>query len=111
MLTTHAARSHAPSHSRDLLEKASYAEALQKLLVSCEAFEISIQEASLRWLAHHSLLRTACDDGVITTTSKIDYLHQNLFSLRRAGPLPLPLVVAMNDAWEMCKADCPNYFS
>lgn len=85
-------------------------EAISEMERDCKAFGITIQEASFRWLAHHSLLRAALNDGVIVTASSAEQLKQNLHVISHAGPLPLPLVVAIDNAWEICRVECPSYF-
>jgi len=95
---------------REMYLKKSYVRARTELDNTCKTFGVSLQDASLRWLAHHSMLRTTRDDGIILGGSKISHLKDNIQSVRRAGPLPLTLVVAFDAAWEACKIDCPAYF-
>lgn len=90
--------------------KPSYLEAVAGLSIACKHFGLSVQDASLRWLAHHSGLRTTRDDGIVLGASKVTQLRENIQSVRRTGPLPLPLVVAFEEAWDECRVDCPPYF-
>jgi aflatoxin B1 aldehyde reductase len=91
--------------------KPPFLDALMLVANSCKAYDIPIHEAALRWLAHHSLLRTTRDDGIIIGASRVAHVKENIQSVRRAGPLPLPLVVALDKAWDLCKIDAPLYFS
>ena len=96
---------------RQKFYKPNYLEAITTLNFACKSFGLTLQDASLRWLAHHSLLRTTRDDGIVLGASKVSQLRDNIQSVRRAGPLPLPLVVAFDEAWDDCRVDCPTYFT
>ena len=38
------------------------------------------------------------------------HLRQNL-AAAKAGPLPEPVLEAFERAWDVCRPDCPEYFS
>ena len=86
-------------------------DAIADLAAACKLFGLELQDASLRWLAHHSLLRTVRDDGIILGATKVSQLKDNVVSVRRAGPLPLPLVVAFDEAWEQCRLEAAPYYT
>eukprot|EP00751_Fragilariopsis_kerguelensis_P024401 CAMPEP_0170876026 /NCGR_PEP_ID=MMETSP0734-20130129/29347_1 /TAXON_ID=186038 /ORGANISM="Fragilariopsis kerguelensis, Strain L26-C5" /LENGTH=383 /DNA_ID=CAMNT_0011257785 /DNA_START=13 /DNA_END=1164 /DNA_ORIENTATION=+ len=67
---------------------------------------ISMAEASLRWIRHHSQLEE--EDGIIMGSSKISHYHSNMKSLS-GGPLPADLVKAFDDAYQLCEDVCPAY--
>ena len=67
---------------------------------------ISMAEASLRWIRHHSQLTEK--DGIIVGASKLSHYHSNMNSLSN-GPLPAEIVKAFDDAYVLCKDVCPSY--
>ena len=98
-------------HPRTRYYKPAHLDAVADLHYACKLFGITLQEASLRWLAYHSLLRTTRDDGIVLSASNATQLRDDIQAVRRAGPLPLPLVVAFDEAWDITKAECTPYFS
>jgi aflatoxin B1 aldehyde reductase len=95
----------------------SYFEGLALIKSSCDKFKgegdgtkgLSMAEAPLRWLSWHSALRGGLNDGVIIGASKRSHLNDNLDALTK-GPLPQSIVDAFDQAWAMCRMDCPKYF-
>ena len=71
--------------------------------------KVSMTEASLRWMLHHSMLKGVEGDGVILGASKAEQLEQNLRAVE-GGPLDAEVVKALDEAWQHCKANCPPYF-
>ena len=69
-------------------------------------FSIGAAEASLRWVAHHGQLTEG--DAIIIGASSIDHLKENVDSAR-GDHLPEDVVLAFDEAWELCKDKCPNY--
>lgn len=100
---------HRPNYQQRYWKK-SYFQAVDALKIACAASGIAITEATYRWLAYHSMLDVSREDAIILGASKIAHLKQNLESIK-AGPLPSPLVEAFARAWQMCKADSPEYFT
>jgi aflatoxin B1 aldehyde reductase len=88
-------------------------EAVQAIEGAISPFSLSIVEASLRWLVHHSELRVAQEragnDGVIIGISSLEQLRDNLGYLEK-GPLPDKVVEALDEAWHIVKANCPDYW-
>ncbi|KAG0313713.1 hypothetical protein BGZ99_008612, partial [Dissophora globulifera] len=68
---------------------------------------ITLLEASLRWMRHHSGLKAA--DGILLGASSVSHLESNLTDLEK-GPLPESVVVAFDEAWEHVKPVTANYF-
>ncbi|EPE08533.1 aldo/keto reductase [Ophiostoma piceae UAMH 11346] len=48
---------------------------------------LTLQEASLRWLLHHSAISSEHGDGIIFGAKTVDQVHSNVAEMRR-GPLP-----------------------
>ena len=69
--------------------------------------EVSLLEASFRWLQNHSAL--VDDDGLILGFSKMEHFEQNLNSVNVLEPLHEDVVAAFEEAWNAIKSDCPKY--
>eukprot|EP01121_Diplochlamys_sp_Union-15-3_P018473 TRINITY_DN6719_c0_g1_i1.p1 TRINITY_DN6719_c0_g1~~TRINITY_DN6719_c0_g1_i1.p1 ORF type:complete len:327 (-),score=45.14 TRINITY_DN6719_c0_g1_i1:30-983(-) len=76
---------------------------------ACEKESVPVTEASLRWLVHHSVLKSAHKDGIIIGQSNMDHLVSNMEGCRK-GPLPPSIVSAFKSAWELCKKDSAKYY-
>ena len=63
---------------------------------------ISLTEATLRLVMHHSELDGALGDGVILGAKREDQLKGNV-EMCRKGPLPEALVKAADEMWEDVK--------
>lgn len=71
---------------------------------------LTMAEVALRWCVHHSALRvTNGRYGVITGFSSLAQLQSNLEDLEK-GPLPTEVVAALDQAWNMVRADASNYW-
>ena len=90
--------------------KKSYFDAVQLLKAACEKQGITTIEATYRYLAYHSMLAAGSGNAIIIGASKLDHLRQNMEAIK-AGPLPEMLVQAFEQAWSLCKADSPEYFT
>lgn len=89
--------------------KKTYFEATERIKKACDNYNIAMAEASYRWLAYHSSLKTSLEDGILLGASKIEQMSQNMNALTK-GELPQEIVNAMNEAWEIVKSDSPAYF-
>uniref|UniRef100_T2MHU9 Aflatoxin B1 aldehyde reductase member 3 n=1 Tax=Hydra vulgaris TaxID=6087 RepID=T2MHU9_HYDVU len=69
--------------------------------------EVTLLEASLRWLFHHSQLQD--NDGVILGFSKPEHFQTNLNACS-GGPLHEDVVKAFDDSWDAIKSKCPKYY-
>jgi aflatoxin B1 aldehyde reductase len=85
-------------------------EAVNMIAKACSQTGVSVQAAAHRWLVHHSKLRSACHDAVIIGCTTVDMLKENMSDIKRGGPLPVVVVVAMEQAWLHCKEACVPYY-
>lgn len=77
------------------------------LTLVCNAANVELKEATLRWLAHHSILGQ--EDGIILGASSEEQMRQNLQACER-GPLPETVVAAFEDLWtQSSSAGMPAY--
>lgn len=72
-------------------------EAIQILDKAAKANNLTLIEATLRWMKHHSGLESK--DGVIIGASSLKHLEDNLVDLEK-GPLPQVMIDAFDQAWE-----------
>lgn len=100
---------HRPNYQNRYWKK-SYFEAVEVIKAACEKSGLGIIEAVYRWLAYHSMLDGKRGDAVLVGASKVSHLKQNMKAVK-AGPLPEHVVNAFTAAWELCKADSPEYFT
>lgn len=89
--------------------KNSYFNATEYIKRVCTKYDIDIVEATYRWLAYHSMLSGERGDGIIIGASSLSQLRQNMNTIKN-GILPEELKNAINDAWEISKAEAPEYF-
>lgn len=90
--------------------KKSFFDAIALLRTAAEKEGLGLAEATLRWMAHHSMLDPNRGDAVLIGASKTEHLRQNLAALV-AGPLPEALAAAFQEAWTITKGDSPAYFT
>ena len=100
---------HRPNYQNRYWKK-SYFEAVDLLKEVCEKYGITTIEATYRWLGYHSMLNEKRGDAIIIGASKLHHLQQNMDTVK-AGPLPEEIVAAFEQAWAVCKADSPDYFT
>ncbi|KAF9359148.1 hypothetical protein BGX26_013001 [Mortierella sp. AD094] len=82
-------------------------EGVQILENAAKANNLTLLEATLRWMRHHSGMEAK--DGIIIGASSLHHLEENLVDLAK-GPLPQSMVEAFDEAWEHVKASSPYYF-
>ncbi|UZJ53104.1 hypothetical protein CBS101457_002424 [Exobasidium rhododendri] len=80
--------------------------AIKKMTKTCEENQVTLLEASLRWLKHHSPLGE--EDGIIIGASTNQQLESNLEACQ-GGPLNEALVRAFEDMWTEVKDVAPPY--
>jgi aflatoxin B1 aldehyde reductase len=96
--------------SRDRYFRDSIFAALDLVDETLGKFKLTMIEASLRWLMHHSALQVKNgNDGIIVGVSKVEHLRENLPYLE-SGPLPDEVVKALDAAWIVAKAETANYW-
>ncbi|XP_022790633.1 aflatoxin B1 aldehyde reductase member 2-like [Stylophora pistillata] len=71
--------------------------------------KVSLVDASLRWMYHHSMMDGTYGDAVIVGASSVKHLEENLKSTKH-GPLHEDVVKVFEEAWGQIKSDCPDYF-
>ncbi|VEU36166.1 unnamed protein product [Pseudo-nitzschia multistriata] len=80
--------------------------AIQLIQEQCKKDEISMVDATFRWLLCHSSL-VADFDGILLGASSLDQLDENLAACKQAAqstsPLSPELLVAFDRAWELTK--------
>ena len=77
------------------------------MLLKLYGSKVSLLEASMRWLHHHSKL--TADDGIILGISKPEHFKTNI-SACGGGPLDGEVVYEFEEAWRNIKSDCPKYY-
>lgn len=97
---------------RDRYFKDSTFEALKIVEEAAQKHNLTLLEIALRWVVHHSDLKTRVkggNDGVIIGVSNFQQLEGNLADLEK-GPLPEAVVKSLDEAWLTAKASAPTYF-
>ena len=85
-------------------------EALRIIEEAANKHHLTLIETALRWIVHHSALNIkGGHDGIILGVSNETQLKQNLADVEK-GPLPDDVVKALDDAWQVSKANAPNYW-
>jgi aflatoxin B1 aldehyde reductase len=71
---------------------------------------LTMIETALRWMVHHSALKIKDgNDGIIIGVSSLEQLNVDLDAIEN-GPLPDDLIKTIDEAWQISKADTPNYW-
>ncbi|KAF2821842.1 aflatoxin B1 aldehyde reductase member 2 [Ophiobolus disseminans] len=99
---------------RERFLKNEYIQALKIMEEATQKHNLTMLETALRWIIHHSALRTKStdpsgEDGVVIGVSNFQQLEGNLRDLEK-GPLPEDVVEALDRAWLAAKATCPSYW-
>jgi aflatoxin B1 aldehyde reductase len=68
----------------------------EQLTKACSEEGLTLKEATLRWLMHHSILGK--DDGVILGASSAEQMQENIAACE-GGPLPESVVNVFGQAW------------
>jgi aflatoxin B1 aldehyde reductase len=72
-------------------------EGIQILDKAAKANDLTMIEATLRWMKHHSGLESK--DGIIIGVSSLKHMEQNMIDLDK-GPLPQAMIDAFDQAWD-----------
>jgi len=86
-----------------------YFAALDVIREKTEKHGLTVAEAALRWVEHHSLMSAEKGDAIIVGASSANQLEGNLVDLEK-GPLPEDVVEALNLGWKFVKGRVPNYW-
>ena len=89
--------------------KETYFKAMNVIRSALEENELMLADYSLRWMKHHSLIKGTSGDGFIVGASNLDQFENNLKSCD-SGRLPESLITAFDNAWEIVRPECPQYF-
>ncbi|MCM1226963.1 MAG: aldo/keto reductase [Clostridium sp.] len=100
---------HRPNYQNRYWKK-SFFNAVDLLKEACKNHGITIIDATYRWLAYHSMLDNKRGDAIIIGASKLDHLKQNISAVK-AGPLPDVILSSFEKAWNITRADSPEYFT
>ena len=90
--------------------KKSYFDALDLIRTAAGKYGLTTIEATYRWLAYHSMLKSERDDAIIIGASRLTHLNQNMQTIKN-GPLPKDVVDAFDTAWAITRKDSPEYFT
>jgi len=71
--------------------------------------KVSLVDASIRWMYHHSKMDGAHGDAVIIGASSVKQLEENLKTTKH-GPLHEDVVKVFDEAWGEIKGHCALYF-
>lgn len=82
-------------------------DAIQILDKAAQANNITLLDATLRWMRHHSGL--GAKDGIVLGASNVKHLKDNLAALEGA-PLPQAMIDAFDEACEVAKPVSQPYF-
>jgi aflatoxin B1 aldehyde reductase len=82
-------------------------EAIDSLTKAATAHNLTLLEATLRWMRHHSGLTSK--DAILIGSSKVEQLEETLRELEK-GPLPKEMIKAFDEAWEHVKPIARSYF-
>lgn len=89
--------------------KSDYFQAVNTFTEACQKENTNPANAALRWLAHHSDLKTEKGDGIILGASSMNHFEANLAALQE-GPLAPAIVEALDHGWETARPGCIKYF-
>ena len=74
-------------------------DALDLLRVAAKKHGLTEAECALRWMAHHSMLKSEYGDAIIVGTSSVKQLEENSEDFEK-GPLPEDILKALAQGWE-----------
>lgn len=87
----------------------SYFEAVMLINKTAKKYNCTIAEIAYRWLAFHSTLKVDRGDSIIIGASSKSQLINNLESINN-GPLENEILNVLDEAWNLCKNDAPDYY-
>lgn len=88
-------------------------EALKIIEPVVKEHNLTLIETALRWVVHHSALKVSKEkggnDGIIIGVSSLKQLEGNVENMEK-GPLPEPVIEALDKAWALIGGSCPSYW-
>jgi aflatoxin B1 aldehyde reductase len=100
---------HRPGYQGKYWKKSNF-DALDVIREAIAPHNMTMIEATYRWLAFHSMLDEKRGDAILIGASKFSHLIENMNTVK-AGPLPDDVVNAFEKAWEVCREDSREYFT
>ena len=100
---------HRPGYRGKYWKRSNF-DALGVIIQALKPYDISMVEATYRWLAYHSMLDADRGDAILVGASKLDHLIENIDTVK-AGPLPEEVVTAFDQAWELSRGVSREYFT
>lgn len=100
---------HRPGYQGKYWKKSNF-DALDVIRDAVEPYNITMIEATYRWLAYHSMLDEKRGDAILIGASKLNHLVENLNTVK-AGPLPEDVIKAFDQAWTICRGVSREYFT
>ena len=94
---------------KDLSMQFGGVRALHELSFAVKKNEMNMSSVALRWIMHHSKLKSSFGDAVILGASNTEHLSTNINSCKET-PLDKNIQGILEYAWDICSADCPDYF-
>ncbi|KAJ3782044.1 Aldo/keto reductase [Lentinula aff. detonsa] len=88
--------------------KEPYFKAMASIQAIADKNQLTMAEIALRWVSHHSLMKREHGDAILIGASSLEHIRQNLIDLEK-GPLPLEVVKALDEAWELVKPYASKY--
>ena len=95
-------------HCRERYWFDAYFDALDIIRKAAKPHGLTETECALRWLKHHSVVRSEMGDAIIVCASTVEQLEELLVDLEK-GPLPADVVEAMEAAWLKARAQPWQY--
>lgn len=89
--------------------KKTYFAAVDQINEICLMHGIPTAEAAYRWIINHSMLKTENNDAIIIGASTMKQFEDNL-SIMNSEELPVEILTAFDDAYEISNNDSPEYF-
>jgi len=100
---------HRPGYQGKYWKKSNF-DALDVIRKAVALHNMTMIEATYRWLAYHSMLDGDRGDAILIGASKLNHLIENMDTVK-AGPLPEDVVSAFDKAWEVCRGNSREYFT
>lgn len=89
--------------------KKSFFLVINDIIKALKKYNMTLAEASLKWLAYHSKIDFSKGDAIIIGVSKKYHLENNIKSIENNN-LESEIVNMFNELWLLVKDDSPTYF-
>ncbi|KAG9232483.1 NADP-dependent oxidoreductase domain-containing protein [Amylocarpus encephaloides] len=87
-----------------------YFDALDILRPVAKKHGLTEAECALRWMTHHSALKSELGDGIIIGASSTKHMEENMKWLDDPNPLPEDVLQALDAGWERVKGISNKYW-